>query len=855
MAASTTVAGGATAHDGRHRTIGRRRAAGTAGATGQAPARNVRLRRARDERNWTQAHVARALGVSNLTISRWELGEQRPVPYFREKLCALFGLSARELGLVPDTPMAPVPHELHRPPADFTGRSDELVRLRELLDPGGGEDHGSVIVGAIDGMAGTGKSALAVHFAQQLADTGAFPDGQLYINLRGATIGLAPLEPLEALGRMLRSLGLDPAAIPTDVEEAAARFRSLAAERRMMVLLDDARSAEQVRPLLPGSGTCVVLVTSRQVLAGLEDVRWLHLDVLSPEHGLDLLGRIAGRERIAAEPEAAANVVMWCGRQPLAIRMAGARLVARPAWLVGELAEWLADATSRLEALQVGEVTVRASFEVSLRALEESQDAVDRGAADAFGLLGLPDGQDLAVEMAASLLDQPGPSAQRLLERLVDARLLESHRTGRYQFHDLVRLYARTHVLDRHAGSVRAAALTRGIGFAVRTAWAAVAMLPSGTMRIPIADARWPGGGVEFADAGQALRWLEAERANLLAAIDQAAADALSGRPTMATGLAGQLASALYAFFEMRSYWRDQASVNRIALEVARHTGDLTGQATALNDLGMANYRLGRSEECGVCLQESVAIWRSLGDRRGLAASLFSLSLSHMWQGRHVEAKFEQRESLALVREIGDQSALADGLSTMASIHTRLGEYVEATGYLQESLAISRQRGYRLSEAGALTNLGVVYRRLGRLDEAVACLLRSMPIFHAFGHRGEANSLHELGLVYAATEQHELALECLRESVHLTGEFGNRRVQAVALRDLGDVLRALGRDRESRDAWREGLAIAQILGIPEADQIQERLTARRGSGGRSSSGLRLSVDVQDGLTGRRHGPG
>ncbi|HEY4026319.1 MAG TPA: tetratricopeptide repeat protein [Candidatus Dormibacteraeota bacterium] len=801
--------------------IGGRKAGGS---SDQAPARNDRLRRAREERHWTQADVARALGVSNITISRWEVGAQQPVPYFREKLCALFERSARELGLLPDAPTTPVPRELPRPPADFTGRTDEQAWLRELIDPRGPGKELPVVV-AIDGMAGTGKSALAIHVAHQLADEGAFPDGQLYVNLRGATVGLLPLEPVDALGRMLRSLGLDPAAIPADVEEAAARFRSLAAERRMIVLLDDARGAEQVRPLLPASPTCVVLVTGRQMLASLEGVQSLHLDVLSSQEALRLLGLVVGRERGAAEPEAASELVYWCGRLPLAIRIAGARLVARPAWSISDLAGALADATRRLEALQVGEVTVRASFDVSLQALQESPDEVDGAAAAAFGLLGLADGPDLGVETAARLLDRPVPAVHAVLERLVDAQLLETLRPGRYRFHDLLRVYARAHVLDRHPAPAQAAALTRAIGFAIGTAWQAAALLPSGAWRLATAAPRWTVGGRGFQDAPEALLWLEAERANLLATSAQAAADALSDSPTLPVELTGQLAAALFGFFEVRSYWHDQAHVNQAALDVARHIGDPAGQAAALNDLGMAHNRLGRYGEGSTCLRESLAIFRRLGDRQGQAVSLLNLGLSQAWQGQYTDGMASLRESLALFREIRNGSGQADSLRILASIHGRLGQYPEATEYLRECLAISRELGDRLSEAAALTNLGIVSRHLGRLEEAVSCLRRSLSIFRAFDHRGQANSLHDLGVAYTQMGRHEQALDCLREALLLFGELGNRRGQAVVLRDLGDVFQAVGRDREAREAWQEGLAIGEALQIPDADEIRRRLTA------------------------------
>jgi len=276
-----------------------------------------------------------------------------------------------------------VPRELPRLPADFTGRAHELTALRQVLDraphgPGDVDGARTAVVSAIHGMAGIGKSALAICAAHRLAQDQVFPDGQIYVNLHGSSSGLAPLEPIDALRHLLGSLGLEPTEIPTETEQAAARFRSLAAERRLLVLLDNARSPEQVRPLLPGSSSCGVLITSRSVLATLEGSSTIRLDALPHEEAVELLGRTAGMERVAAEPQAAAEVVRWCGHLPLAIRIAGARLVARARWPIHELARHLADASRRLELLQAGELAVRASFDVSLRSLEESQDPIDR---------------------------------------------------------------------------------------------------------------------------------------------------------------------------------------------------------------------------------------------------------------------------------------------------------------------------------------------------------------------------------------------------------------------------------------------------------------------------------------------
>jgi tetratricopeptide (TPR) repeat protein len=511
----------------------------------------------------------------------------------------------------------PVPRELPRPIADFTGRSVELARLCRLLAGVGGESGTPpkagqpVVISAIDGMGGIGKSALAIQVAHELTDAGAFPDGQLYVHLQGATVGLAPLEPLEALGRMLRALGVEPAQIPTETEEAAARLRSLVAGRYLLVVLDNAASPEQVRPLLPGSPTCGVVITSRRVLATLEGTRALHLDVLPRDHALELLARIAGSERIAVDPKAAAEVVGYCGYLPLAIRIAGARLAARPGWDVEVLAGRLADATRRLEELQAGELAVRANFEVSLQALEHSGDPVDRAAVGAFELLSLPDGPDLSVAAAARLLDQPQGSTQRLLERLLDAQLVESHRPDRYQLHDLVRVYAREHAAKRHPEPERLAALTRMLAFYTATAWDTLAQLRPGDHRLATADPRWTGGGMRFPDASAALAWLEAERANLLAAIPQAAAAV----PAIPAKLACQLPPALFGFFFVRGYWQDGVQANRIALELARRTRDLAAQAHANNDLGVFYWLLGRYAEAIACYEDSLTIFRELGDR------------------------------------------------------------------------------------------------------------------------------------------------------------------------------------------------------------------------------------------------
>jgi tetratricopeptide (TPR) repeat protein len=729
------------------------------------------------------------------------------------------GMLARIVELAPPASQ-PVPRELPRPVADFTGRAAELATLRALLagpQPGAGRP---VVVSAIDGMGGIGKSALAIQVAHELTDSGAFPDGQLYVNLRGATPGLAPLNPLEALGRMLRALGVEPAQVPAEADEAATRFRSLAADRRLLVLLDNAASSEQVRPLLPASPTCEVVVTSRRVLATLEGARPLHLDVLAHDQALELLGRIAGPERVAGDPEAAAEVVHRCGHLPLAIRIAGSRLAARPGWTPAVLASRLADATRRLEELEAGELAVRASFDVSLNALEQSPDPMDQVAAEAFGLLSLPDGPDLGVAAAAWLLDQPEAMAQRLLERLVDAQLVETPRPGRYQFHDLVRLYARSHAERSHAEPERLAALTRMWAFCTATAWRTYALLRPGDRRLATADPRWTGGGLEFPDTSAALVWLEAERANLLAAISQAAA----ASPAISAELACQLTQALYGLFHVRNYWQDGVQANQTALQLARRIQDRAAQAHAHNDLGVFHWLLGRYQEAIACHQDSLTICRELGDRFGEAASLNNLGNVYGWLRRYEEAIACYEDSLTICRELGDRHGEAASLNNLGNVYRWLRRYEEAIACYEDSLTIRRELGDRHGEAASLNNLGIVYRWLRRYEEAIVCCEDSLTIYRELGdRRGEGSSLDDLGIVYQRLGGYERAIAYHQDSLPMARELGDRFGEAEVLRSLGDALQATGRNSEAEACWREALAICEALEFPEADEIRDRL--------------------------------
>jgi tetratricopeptide (TPR) repeat protein/transcriptional regulator with XRE-family HTH domain len=757
-------------------------------------------------RTWPRAStVSRLAAALHLSLPDRETmvaAAQRPV-------------AAREVAL-PST--ASIPRELPRAPSDFVGRDVELAYLRKLLTSG--STNLAPMICSIGGMGGVGKSALAIQIAHELTEDSIFPDGQLYINLQGASPGLPQLSPLAALGLMLRALGLASSAVPAEVNEAAARFRSLSATRRLLVLLDNARSAEQVRPLLPGSPTCAVVVTSREVLTSLEGAKVLHVDVLPEQHAFDLLARVAGQDRLVGGSEVAGEVVHWCGRLPLAIRIAGARLAARPGWPVRELALQLADSTRRMGSLRTGDLAVTACFDVSLQSLLESGEQLDRAAAAAFCLFSLPNGPHFGIAAAARVIDRSEAAAEAVADRLVNAKLLESPRPGHYQFHDLLKLYARQAAPLHHPDADRTAALARVLAFYVATAWNTLRVLRPGDLRSERADPRWSAGGLEFEDPPSAVAWLESERENLVAAVEQAA-----GEPTLAAELPGQLARALFGFFEVCGHWHDWMRVNETAIGVARRIGDRAGEAVGLNDLGGAHVRLGRYSEAIACLEESISIFQEVGDRRGESGALVNLGAALSGPHRYADALPHQRRSLTISRQLDDRQGQARALFNLGFLLGRLSRNEEAIACLKDAADIYRDLGSRLGQAQCLNSLGAAYRRLGRDELALVHQVESLGLFRELGSRlGQAHCLDDIGVLHTREGSHLEAITCLRQGLALFRELGDRQGQALVLRDLGDAYRAAGSDRRAGAAWREGLAISKALQIPEEREIRRRLS-------------------------------
>ena len=745
----------------------------------------------------------------------------------------------------------PAPCQLPPEVADFTGRTEQVRQLGRLLaSTGDGGAGAAVVVSAVAGQAGIGKSALAIHVAHQLRDW--FPDGQLYVNLGGAQ--QRPLPAALVLGRFLRALGVDGAAIPPDGEEREALYRAWLADRRVLVVLDNAASEAQVRPLLPGTPGCGVLVTSRARLAGLEGARLVHLDVLEEAQALELLGRIVGAERVAAEPEAAAEIVGFCGRLPLAIRVAGARLATRPGWPLARLAELLADARRRLDQLAVGDLEVRASLALSYQALSvEQQRALRR--------LGLLEVGDFSAWLAGPLLGIGHDQAEELVEGLADAQLLELAAVdpaggSRYRFHDLVRLYARERSAAEDGQEERRVAVA-----GVTAGWLALA--EQADARLPITAnvvsfggaARWllPRVLVERLLVDP-MAWFELERANLLAAVELAVAAGLEES-------AWELVGCVTSFFLLRSYWASLDVVQERALAACRQAGNRRGEAAILcargghlTEAGHSTISLTQGE---AMLSRALAIFQDLHDERGQAKALHALSALERRVGRHrrpaalASAVEHARQALRLARAIGDHDSEADALIALGRAYQDLARYQEAAAALQaarglveqlgtrrdlaiviwqlamlagdtgrpsdaaalfnDSLAIARELDDWRGQAEILLELGKLRSEQGRLEEAETLLAAATDLWPAQvqGPGFRAQVLHELGRLRTRQRRYDQAIGHLTEAASLWQQLGAHASQARTLIVLSDALATAGHPHQAHTARQQARALQQ----------------------------------------------
>ena len=681
-------------------------------------------------------------------------------------------------GAVPATASRPaspaasvVPRQLPAGVAHFAGRTAQLAELRAWMQAAESSDE-AVRVLVIGGTAGAGKTALAVHWAHQSA--AGFPDGQLYVNLRGFDPSGTPVVPADALRWFLGAFGVTEKQIPDSADARAALYRSVLAGKRMLVILDNARDAAQVRPLLPGSPSCLVLVTSRARLPGLaatEGAQLLPLDVLTGTEARELLvGRLG--DRASAEADAARQLTESCSRLPLALSIVAARAAARPLMPLAELSQELADAQGRLDALDAGDpvASIRAVFSWSRQQLSEP-------AARLFRLLGLHAGPDVTIAAAASLAAMLPAEAAAAVAELADAHLIAEHTPGRYAFHDLLRAYAADLARTTDPEDLREEAVYRILDHYLHTACSGVRLLNPARQRLPMAPPR-PGVTPEMLTcAADAQMWFAAERQVLLAAISQA--DEL-GYDTHAW----QLPWASWLFFDREGYWHDQVANQHTAIAAAKRLGDRAAQAHVYRDLGASYSRLGLLAEGRVYCTQALDVYHELGDQLGQARAHNEIMLLAERQGRLAEALGHAQLALGLYRDEGYEPGQAKMLNGVGYIHAQLGEYQQALEFCEQALSMNRGRGDPLNEGATWDSVGYVLYHLGRFEEAIAHITTA-----------------------------------LRTIEGMAGGY----YQTTMLIHLGDAHHAAGDPDQARHAWRQALAILEHLNHSDAVQVRARL--------------------------------
>jgi len=635
----------------------------------------------------------------------------------------------------PQRPLPVVPSQLPADIADFTGREDQVTALEELFtpapDPG---RRGVVTVAVITGTGGIGKTTLAVHVAHRIRDR--FADGQLYVSLRGTS---GALNPADVLARLLRGLGVGTDQIPAEEEERSALLRTLLSGKSTLLVLDDARDTAQVRPLLPGSAGCAVIVTSRSMLAGLHGMH-VDLDGLAADAALMLFTSIVGGDRVGAEPAAASDLVRLTAGLPLAIRIAAARLAVRPGWPIAAMAERLSD-QRLLDELRIDDLAVRSSFELSYADLRT--DLAGAGPARAFRLLGFTAAADLSLPGVAALLAMGQEQARELLDVLVDTHLVQTA-AGRYRLHDLLRVFAAERAQAEETGQDRVAAIRRLASWYLRAADAAAGVLEPRIRHVPLRAVEPSVRSLEFGSYDLAMEWCETERVNLTATIRQAARLGLHE-------LTWQLPIALRRFFRLGRYWADWIGSCQVAVTSARALGDRAAQAWLLSSLGEPYTGL----------------------------------------GQHDKAISVRIEAAGLAHAAGDRQCEAEVLSNLGVNMGCIGRHGDALRYFSRVLPIFEELGEVYNQARALGNMGDALRQAGQHDAAISHLRRALAMHSGLGGESYswARTLFTLGRLYQDTGDDARAADCFRQAASVCQRLHDRGGVAEALDRLGQVVR------------------------------------------------------------------
>jgi transcriptional regulator with XRE-family HTH domain/tetratricopeptide (TPR) repeat protein len=767
--------------------------------TGDSRAFGARLHAVRQSAGLSQQELAERSGLSIRTISNLEHGRTRwPFPASVQRLADALGLedgmrrdflaaasrrlagaSAPSVTRVPEDRLPQggsgqaVPRQLPASVRQFAGRRAELNAISGLLDHTG-ISKPAVVISAVEGTAGVGKTALAVYWAHQVA--GRFPDGQLYVNLRGYDPSGKLVPSAEALRGFLDAMGVPAERIPASLDRQASLYRSLLSGKRVLVVLDNARDAEQVRPLLPGSPGCMALVTSRGRLTGLvaaEGAYALTLGLLSEAEARELLALRLGAAQLDAEPEAAAELIVLCARLPLALAIGAARASGGHGLGLGALAAELKDARRRLDALDTSDAmaSVRAVFSWSL-------DGLPAPAARMFGLLSVHAGPDITAPAAASLAGVSLAAARAELQELAAGHLLTEHLEGRFAFHDLLRAYATEQATITEDEAGLHAARSRVLDHYLHTAHAAAVLLNPSREPVTLPPARPDVIPEHLADHRQALAWFEAERCVLLSAVALAAS---TGSGTHAW----QLPWTMTDFLDWRGYWHDWAAIQRTALEAATRLGDTVGQAAARRLLAQSCARLGDYDQARAHLNHCLDLCRQLGDQAGEARTYQTLCWVADHQHRYTDALGCAEQALALFRAVGDQAGQAHALNNVGYCQLMLGDRQQARAFCLQALALHRELGIRHGQAVASDSLGYAEHQLGHLTEAATRHRQALSLFRELGNRlSEAESLMNLGDTWHAAGNSSAAIAAWQQAVAILDELRHHSARQVRIKLL-----------------------------------------------------------------------
>jgi tetratricopeptide (TPR) repeat protein/transcriptional regulator with XRE-family HTH domain len=748
------------------------------------------LRQLRTEAGLTQEELAETAGISARAVSDLERGVNRTAHKdTAQLLAAALGLSgpteerfvaaARgrvSAGMVvgggrsagQGTFAAAVTRALPRDIPSFTGRQNELARLLQSI--GSLAASGGVVgIYAIDGMAGIGKTAFAVHAAHRLAER--FPDGQFFLPLHAHTPGQGPVEPADALVSLLLTAGLIPQLIPAGLEARAARWRDQVAGKKILLLLDDAASHEQVQPLLPGTAGSLVLVTSRRRLAALHDAAVISLDTLPADEAATLLALLAGRAEVDAGDVAVGKIARLSGYLPLAIGLIAARLRHHPAWTPAQLAAWLVQGRNQLTVMRAENVSVAAAFDLSYQDLTPGQQRL-------FRQLGLAPGPSIDAHAAAALDGTSLPEARQQLNDLYDQHLLTEPAPGRYELHDLLRAHAAdlAHSVDDE--SARREAVHRLLDHYLHTAYSGSLVLNPVRSYITLTPAELGAIPQSFTSRSETLTWFAAERQVLIAAIAQAAELGFDRH-------AWQLPWAAWLFFDRQGYWHDQVAIQRTAMAAAQRLGDLVAQAHIYRDLGTTYSRLGFLARAHRHCTQALDLYREAGDRLGEARAHNEIAAIAMQQRRPAKALDHAQQSLDLFRHEDYAPGVAKMLNGVGYMLAQQGEYQQALAYCKQGLAMYRELASDpLNEAAAWDSVGYVLLNLRRYDEAI---------------------------------------NALRTAVGLIEELRLGYYQTTMLIHLGDAYHAAGVPTLARNAWQKALDILEDLKHTDAELVRARL--------------------------------